>query len=50
MVNTTSGNGGQIHQPFTPIYAATKAAVTSITEVLHFQLRAQQSPIKVAAT
>jgi NAD(P)-dependent dehydrogenase (short-subunit alcohol dehydrogenase family) len=49
VVNTTSGNGGQIHQPFTPIYAATKAAVTSITEVLHFQLRAQQSPIKVAA-
>jgi NAD(P)-dependent dehydrogenase (short-subunit alcohol dehydrogenase family) len=49
VVNTTSGNGGLNFQPFTPIYAATKAAVTAITEVLHFQLSAQQSPIKVAA-
>ena len=49
VVNTTSGNGGLIMQPYTPIYAATKAAVSSITEVLHFQLQAQQSPIKVSA-
>jgi NAD(P)-dependent dehydrogenase (short-subunit alcohol dehydrogenase family) len=39
IVNTSSGNGGLYPLPTTPIYATTKAAVTTITEVLHHQLR-----------
>lgn len=38
IVNTSSGNGGLVSMPTTPIYASTKAAVTSMTEVLHYQL------------
>lgn len=49
VVNTSSGNGGLFPLPGSAIYAATKAAVSAITEVLHFQLQAQQSPIKVSA-
>jgi NAD(P)-dependent dehydrogenase (short-subunit alcohol dehydrogenase family) len=49
VINTSSGNGGLIFYPQSPIYSATKAAVSAITEVLHFQLLAQQSPIKVSA-
>jgi len=37
VVNTSSGNGGLVSLPTTPIYAATKAAVTSMSEVLHYQ-------------
>lgn len=37
VVNTSSGNGGLVSMPTTPIYASTKAAVTSMTEVLHYQ-------------
>tara|TARA_R110000823_G_scaffold119998_12_gene244456 strand:- start:17125 stop:17991 length:867 start_codon:yes stop_codon:yes gene_type:complete len=37
VVNTSSGNGGLTSMPTTPIYAATKAAVTSMSEVLHYQ-------------
>ncbi len=37
VVNTTSGNGGCYPFPTTPIYASSKAAVTSLTEVLHYQ-------------
>lgn len=37
VVNTSSGNGGLTSLPATPIYAATKAAVTSMSEVLHYQ-------------
>lgn len=37
VVNTSSGNGGLNSMPTTPIYAATKAAVTSMSEVLHYQ-------------
>ncbi|MBN7797080.1 SDR family NAD(P)-dependent oxidoreductase [Parahaliea mediterranea] len=37
VVNTSSGNGGLTSLPTTPIYAATKAAVTSMSEVLHYQ-------------
>ena len=37
VVNTSSGNGGLNSMPSTPIYASTKAAVTSMTEVLHYQ-------------
>lgn len=38
VVNTSSGNGGLSSLPTTPIYASTKAAVTSMSEVLHYQL------------
>ncbi|MFW2386867.1 MAG: SDR family NAD(P)-dependent oxidoreductase [Polyangiales bacterium] len=37
VVNTSSGNGGIASLPTTPVYASSKAAVTSLTEVLHFQ-------------
>lgn len=38
VVHTSSGNGGLILVPSTPIYSATKAAVSAITESLHLQL------------
>ncbi len=38
IVNTTSFNGACFSFPTTPIYASSKAAVTSLTEVLHQQL------------
>ena len=38
IVNTSSGNGGLTSMPTTPIYASSKAAVTSMTEVLNYQL------------
>jgi len=38
VINTSSGNGGIASLPTTPVYASSKAAVTSLTEVLHFQL------------
>lgn len=37
VVNTSSGNGGLHINPTTPIYSATKAAMTSLTETLHYQ-------------
>jgi len=37
VINTSSGNGGIASLPTTPIYASTKAAVTSLSEVLHYQ-------------
>jgi len=37
VINTSSGNGGIVSLPTTPVYASSKAAVTSLTEVLHFQ-------------
>ncbi len=48
VVNTSSGNGGFNSLPTTPIYAASKAAMTSYTEVLHYQLLKAESKIKVA--
>ena len=48
IVNTTSSNGGLVVLPNTPAYAATKAAVTAMTEALHFQLTAMQSPVKAS--
>jgi len=38
VVNTSSGNGGLIVLPFTPIYSTSKAAVSALTEALHHQL------------
>ena len=37
VINTSSGNGGITSLPTTPVYASSKAAVTSLTEVLHYQ-------------
>ena len=37
VINTSSGNGGISSLPTTPVYASSKAAVTSLTEVLHYQ-------------
>jgi NAD(P)-dependent dehydrogenase (short-subunit alcohol dehydrogenase family) len=48
VVNTSSGNGGLYPLPFTPIYATTKAAVTTISEVLHQQLRMTGGKLKAA--
>ena len=38
VINTSSGNGGLIVLPFTPIYSTSKAAVSALTDVLHHQL------------
>jgi NAD(P)-dependent dehydrogenase (short-subunit alcohol dehydrogenase family) len=38
VVNTSSGNGGLIIIPTTPIYATSKSAVSALTEALHYQL------------
>ncbi|MEX6725268.1 SDR family NAD(P)-dependent oxidoreductase [Parapedomonas caeni] len=48
VVNTSSTNGGLRSLPNTPIYAATKAAVTSISEVLHQQLLREGSLLRAA--
>ncbi len=49
IVNTSSGNGGIASLPTTPIYASTKAAVTSLTEVLHFQFLAAGAKLSAHA-
>ncbi len=48
VVNTSSANGGLYPLPTTPIYATTKAAVTTMTEVLHHQLRMAGAKIRAA--
>lgn len=48
VINTSSSNGGLRSLPNTPIYAATKAAVTSISEVLHQQLLREGGKVKAA--
>ena len=48
IVNTSSGNGGLYPLPMTPIYAATKSAVTTITEVLRAQLEMSGLPIQAS--
>ncbi len=48
-VITGSGNGALLVYPDQPIYTATKAAVHTITENLHYQLQAAESPVKVSA-
>lgn len=45
VVNTSSGNGGLIVVPTTPIYAATKATVSMLSESLHLQLAMQGAKI-----
>ena len=46
VVNTSSGNGGLTSMPTTPIYASTKAAVTSMTEVLHYQFLMEEAALQ----
>jgi NAD(P)-dependent dehydrogenase (short-subunit alcohol dehydrogenase family) len=48
-VVTGSGNGAFLVYPDQPIYTASKAAVHAITENLHYQVSAAQSPVKVSA-
>jgi NAD(P)-dependent dehydrogenase (short-subunit alcohol dehydrogenase family) len=48
VVNTSSGNGGVAPLTSTAIYATTKAAVTTVTEVLYGQLREVGSRIGVS--
>jgi len=48
-VVTGSGNGALLVYPDAPIYTASKAAVHAITENLHYQLQASQSPVVVSA-
>ena len=48
-VVTGSGNGAFLVYPDTPIYTASKAAVQAITENLHYQVCAANSPVKVSA-
>ena len=48
IVNTSSGNGGVSPLPSTPQYAATKAAVVTLTECLYGQL--QEVGAKVSAS
>ena len=48
-VVTGSGNGALLIYPDQPIYTASKAAVHAITENLHYQVQAAQSPVKVSA-
>jgi NAD(P)-dependent dehydrogenase (short-subunit alcohol dehydrogenase family) len=48
-VVTGSGNGAFLVYPDTPIYTASKAAVQAITENLHYQVVAANSPVKVSA-
>jgi NAD(P)-dependent dehydrogenase (short-subunit alcohol dehydrogenase family) len=48
VVNTSSGNGGIAPLTSTAIYATTKAAVTTVTEVLYGQLRSVGAPISAS--
>lgn len=48
VINTSSSNGGLRSLPNTPIYAASKAAVTSISEVLHQQLLREGTKVRAA--
>lgn len=48
VVNTSSGNGGLVLVPGTPIYSASKAAVSSLTETLQLQLAAQGAKIRAS--
>jgi len=48
-VVTGSGNGAFLVYPDAPIYTASKAAVHAITENLHYQVQAANSPVKVSA-
>ncbi|WP_380871972.1 oxidoreductase [Sphingomonas sp. DBB INV C78] len=48
VINTSSSNGGLRSLPNTPIYAASKAAVTSVSEVLYQQLLREGDKVRAA--
>jgi NAD(P)-dependent dehydrogenase (short-subunit alcohol dehydrogenase family) len=48
VVNTSSGNGGISPLPDAAVYAASKAAVSTITECLHSQLVSQGTKLRAA--
>jgi NAD(P)-dependent dehydrogenase (short-subunit alcohol dehydrogenase family) len=48
VVNTSSGNGGLVLIPTTPIYATTKSAVSTITEALHLQLKLVRAKLEAS--
>ncbi|MGV3482242.1 MAG: SDR family NAD(P)-dependent oxidoreductase [Sphingobium sp.] len=48
VINTSSSNGGLRSLPNTPIYAASKAAVTSVSEVLYQQLLREGDRVRAA--
>jgi NAD(P)-dependent dehydrogenase (short-subunit alcohol dehydrogenase family) len=48
VMNTSSGNGGIAPLASTAVYATTKAAVTTLSEVLYGQLRALDSRVGVS--
>jgi NAD(P)-dependent dehydrogenase (short-subunit alcohol dehydrogenase family) len=48
VVNTSSGNGGLTSLASSPVYASSKAAVTSITEVLHYHFLMDELKLKAS--
>ncbi len=48
VVNTSSGNGGLILLPTTPIYSTSKSAVSTMTEALHLQLVQMDAKIRAS--
>ncbi|MCP5067787.1 MAG: SDR family NAD(P)-dependent oxidoreductase, partial [bacterium] len=48
VINTSSGNGGLTLVPTTPIYSASKSAVTTVTETLNQQLLMTGSKVKAS--
>jgi NAD(P)-dependent dehydrogenase (short-subunit alcohol dehydrogenase family) len=48
VVNTSSGNGGLTILPDTPVYTSSKAAVTSISETLHYQFLQEGAKLRAA--
>ena len=48
VVNTSSGNGGLTSLASSPVYASSKAAVTSLTEVLHYHFVMDQLRLKAS--
>ncbi|MFQ5515731.1 MAG: SDR family NAD(P)-dependent oxidoreductase [Myxococcota bacterium] len=48
VVNTSSGNGGLLLIPGTPIYATSKSAVSALTELLHLQLTERGAKIRAS--
>ncbi|HEY3698847.1 MAG TPA: SDR family NAD(P)-dependent oxidoreductase [Spongiibacteraceae bacterium] len=47
VMTVTAFPGGLFNVPLLPAYSASKAAAASLTENLHYQLRKQNSPIRV---
>jgi len=48
VVNTSSGNGGLVLIPTTPVYATTRSAVSTLTEALHLQLKLVRAKLEAS--